>query len=390
MADDYYGILEIDRDASQAEVKKAYRRLARKYHPDANPDDPSAADKFRLLKEAFDILSDPLERDKYDHQGPGGDDFDNDYDMNNQSQASSYGTPPPPSRPSNGYYSNADQYNQPPSTPDPRPPTPHHQDTIGMQAGADLKYDLEITFEESIYGLETELEVPIMAECNVCQGIGIRPGAPQVPCAVCNGMGEVSQNMYGRGGRNLICDTCQGTGISPEYLCMNCQGNGRVRSVRNVYVKVPPGVENGARLRIRNMGEPGIRGGPAGDLYVMIYILEHDIFERHGNEILCEATISLLQASLGAEIEVPTIEGKAVIKIPPGTQTGTIFRLRGKGVPDVRTKERGDQHVKITVITPTNLNKNAKNLLWKFGKEIGEDMDSILMRRGKSKPARKR
>ena len=369
---DYYKLLEIDHDASQADVKKAYRRLARKYHPDANKDDPSAADKFRKIKEAFDILSDPLERDKYDHYGPA---YGNAGSPEPPSKSTYSAPPPPPTSEdvfSPGPY---DDIRQVPRQGSPQP------SGMGPQPGADLRYDLEITFEESIFGLETEIYVPIMSECNICQGTGIRPGAPQVPCRYCNGRGEVRQESYGNMGGFVICENCQGTGISPENLCYNCQGSGRNQSQRSVYVKVPPGVENGARLRIRGMGEPGSRGGPPGDLYVMIYVLEHDQFERHGDEILCETTVTILQAALGAEIEVPTIDGKAKMKIPPGTQTGTIFRLRGKGVPNIHTGQRGDQHVKVTVVTPSKLSRNGKELLWKFGKEIGEDMSSILWRK---------
>lgn len=380
MPADYYKLLEIDRDASQADVKKAYRRLARQYHPDSNKDDPDTANKFRLVKEAFDILSDPLERDKYDHYGPaysggGGE---------TPPQASSYGAPPPPPTPQEDVFSPG-QYNDIRQVPrqGPAQPSDFQKKGMGPQPGADLRYDLEITFEESIFGLETEIYVPIMSECNICQGTGTRPGAPQIPCRSCNGRGEIRQNAYGGMGGFVICDNCQGTGISPESLCYNCQGTGRNQSQRTVFVKVPPGVENGARLRIRGMGEPGTRGGPPGDLYVMIYVLEHDTFERHGDEILCETTVTVLQAALGAEIEVPTIDGKAKMKIPPGTQTGTIFRLRGKGVPNIHTGQRGDQHVKVTVVTPTNLSRSGKELLWKFGKEIGEDVSSILWRRKK-------
>ena len=378
MPEDYYATLEIDRDASQADVKKAYRRLARKFHPDANKDDPEAARKFRLVKEAFDILSDPLERDKYDHYGPA-------YGGGAEPPSQPYGgaAPPPPTAPEDIF--SPGQYDDIRQVPRQGPPqaSDFQKRGMGAQPGADLRYDLEITFEESIFGLETEIYVPIMSECNICQGTGIRPGAPQVPCRYCTGRGEVRQETDGGMGGFVICDHCQGTGISPESLCYNCQGAGRNQSQRSVFVKVPPGVENGARLRIRGMGEPGLRSGAPGDLYVMIYVLEHDMFERHGDEILCETTVTFLQAALGAEIEVPTIDGKAKMKIPPGTQTGTIFRLRSKGVPNIHTGQRGDQHVKVTVVTPSKITRNGKELLWKFGKEIGEDMSSILWRKKK-------
>jgi molecular chaperone DnaJ len=390
---DYYELLGIDRDASQAEVKRAYRRLARKYHPDVNPGDATAAQKFKEIREAYEVLSNPLTRDAYDQFGE------------------SVPPPSPPGAPGGGRGGVGDEYATPspggtsaaqvedvfstegigdiydvsPGVAPMRGVPPPRVRGEGPQAGADLRYDLEISFEDAAFGLETEIEVPRLEECATCRGTGTQPGSVTLPCNACRGTGEVKkarQTPFGQLVSYTMCDKCQGRGEIITSRCAQCNGTGYIQKLQRIFLKIPPGVDNGSRLRIRGKGEPGIRGGQPGDLYVVIYVREHEFFERRGYEILCETSISFVQAVFGAEIEVPTLEGTAKMKIPPGTQSGTIFRLRGKGIPSLQTGTRGDQHVKVSVITPTGLNEKQKSLLWKFAAATGEDLSS-LRRRGK-------
>jgi molecular chaperone DnaJ len=237
------------------------------------------------------------------------------------------------------------------------------------ELGADLRFDLDVSFEDAAFGLDTEVDIPIFRECNTCFGVGAQPGSTPRTCQVCKGSGQMRISEQTRDGprvRQIPCNSCLGRGILIDYPCPKCKGSGQAQTRERILVKIPPGVDNGSCIRVHGKGAPGNKGGPSGDLYVVVHVGEHDIFERHGNEILCETLIDFVQAVFGAEIQVPTLEGPAKMRIPPGTQTGTIFRLRGKGLIDPQVGQRGDQHVKVTIVTPTHLNERQKKFLMKY------------------------
>jgi molecular chaperone DnaJ len=312
------------------------------YHPDMNPDDADSARLFSEVKKAYDVLSNPLERDQYDQWGHDG----------------------PPKQQAAG----AGEYN-PAATATPQQPQ-------GPVNGNDLTYNLDISFEDAAFGLETEIELPMKFRCNGCGGSGAQAGSTPRVCGTCSGSGRnrvTRQTPYGPQLTEVTCSACNGTGSIIDYPCSRCNGGGFLQEYSTIFIKVPAGVDSGSRLRVRGKGEPGVGGAQPGDLYVIVRVQPHDIFERHGDELLCETSISFSQAVLGAEIEVPTLEGIARMKIPPSTQTGTIFRLRGKGMVNPQSAIRGDQHVKVTVTVPTNLTDKQKTLLVKFAKATGEN-----------------
>lgn len=364
---DYYEVLGVSRDASEEEIKKAYRRLARKYHPDVNKDDPEAEAKFKEISEAYRILSDPQTRAQYDRfghaafdgaqgagPGPGQGgfdpfggfggfggfgDFDDIFDM---------------------FFGGGTQRRR----------------SSGPKPGADLRYDLELSFEEAAFGLETEIEVPRTERCGRCQGRGAEPGTLIRDCPQCGGRGEirdVRQTPFGRFVNVHPCPHCRGEGKVIDEPCRECRGAGVVTRRRKIKVKVPAGVDTGFRLRLAGEGEAGERGGPPGDLYVFITVRPHEFFQRKGTDVYCEVPISFAQAALGDEIEVPTLNGKVTLKVPEGTQTGTQFRLRGHGVPDPRGYGRGDQYVTVRVVTPTRLTPRQKELLREFARAGGDE-----------------
>ncbi len=355
---DYYEILGVSRDATQEEIKRAFRRLARKYHPDVNPGDKEAEEKFKLINEAFEVLSDPEKRAAYDQFGEAG--------------LQGMGFEPGRER---GFASFEDLFRD------------FGFDDIfdvfsffgekerhGPRPGSDLKYDIEITLEDAFYGMTTKIEVPIFEKCSFCGGTGAEPGTSPRICPDCRGSGEiriVKRTGFMHTMKIVPCKKCEGTGRIIDSPCEKCGGSGRERKMRTVAVKIPRGIEDGQYLRLAGQGEPGEKGAPPGDLYIEIHIKEHPIFERHGKDLFCKTIIDLKTAILGGEIEVPTITGKAKIKIPPGTQSHTIFRLKNQGMPGLRDGKRGDQFVKIVVEIPRNLNKEQKRLIERFV-EIGE------------------
>jgi molecular chaperone DnaJ len=360
---DNYVLLEVDRDCSQAEIKTAYRKLARKYHPDVNPGNTEAATKFKEIKEAYDVLKNPLTRDRYDQYGhrglePG---FEG---SNNYSEFIVTDSEAEPVQSSDLFRESGmdDIYNI----------SITHSGTDAATApepGADLRYDLDISFEDAAFGLNTQVNIPVFRECDMCFGTGAQPGTNTRKCNVCKGKGTVSVSEHSSQGSKLVqttCNTCFGRGLIVDYPCSQCKGTSQVQKLERILVKVPSGVDNGSCIRVHGKGAPGNQGGLPGDLYVVLHVRDHEIFERHGSEILCETLIDFVQAVFGAEIQVPTLEGPAKMRIPPGTQTGTIFRLRGKGLIDPQTGKRGDQHVKVTVVTPTKLNERQKKLLMKY------------------------
>lgn len=351
---DPYEVLGVARDASPEEIKKAYRRLARKYHPDVNPNDKEAEEKFKEVKEAFDILSDENRRANYDRfghtdeagfgaggfgQGFSGFGFEDIFE-------SFFG---------GGMRS--------------RRPT-------GPERGSDLRYDLEISLKEAAFGLDTTITIPRDETCGTCDGSGAKPGSGAEKCSHCGGSGQrqtVRSTAFGRFVSVTTCEACGGEGRIIRDKCSHCHGTGRVRRERKIEVKIPPGVDSGSRLRINGEGEAGLRGGPPGDLYVVIHVKPHPKFKRQGNDIIIDIPITFTQAALGAEIEVPTLDGEAKLKIPEGTQTGTKFRLRGKGIPYLRGHGRGDQHVRVNVRTPQKLSAKQRELLKEFARLSGED-----------------
>ncbi|MBS4022027.1 MAG: molecular chaperone DnaJ [Dethiobacter sp.] len=356
---DYYEVLGVARDASGEEIKKAYRRLARKYHPDVNPDDKEAESKFKEIKDAFDVLSDNTRREQYDRFGHaaeeaqgqggfgqgfgGGFGFEDIFDTFFGGGGGMRGRRP------------------------------------GPQRGNDLRYDLEITLQEVAAGLETTVNVSRIDQCETCGGSGAKPGTHPVRCTVCDGTGQqqtVRSTAFGRFVSVKPCEACGGEGTQIKERCATCQGNGRVHRERKIEVKVPAGVDTGNRLRISGEGEAGLRGGPPGDLYVFIHVRPHEVFKRQGDDLIIEVPISFSQAALGTELEVPTLDGKAMLKVPEGTQPGNSFRLRGKGIPHLRGYGRGDQHVRVNIKIPQKLSNKQKELLRDYARISGEDVSA--------------
>ncbi len=359
---DYYEILNVDRDCSQADIKTAYRKLARKYHPDMNPGDTAAAKKFRDIKEAYDILKNPLTRDRFDQYGHSGLDprfqegGGNSFVVTDADAEAVGGEDYYKETGMDDVYNISDMSKDAGAAAVPKP-------------GADLRYDLDISFEDSAFGMDSEVDIPAFRECNMCFGVGAQPGSAPRTCQVCRGTGMISvseQTPQGPRNRKSTCNACLGRGAIIDYPCSKCKGSGQIQTRERILVKIPPGVDNESCIRVHGKGAPGSKGGAPGDLYVVIHVREHEIFERHGNEILCETLIDFVQAVFGAEIQVPTLEGPAKMRIPPGTQTGTIFRLRGKGLINPQTSQRGDQHVKVTIVTPTHLSERQKKFLMKY------------------------
>ncbi len=339
---DYYEILGVTRDASLEEIKKAYRRLAHKLHPDKNPGNKEAEERFKEITEAYEVLSNPEKRAAYDRFGSGrpiegfegfpdfgfGSIFDDLFE---------------------GFFGTTTR----------RRPS--------ASRGADLRYNLEITLEEAAFGAEKEVVIPRLEICEACGGSGAMPGTGTIACRVCRGTGSIR---YSQGFFSLsqTCNHCHGTGFVIESPCRGCKGQGRTRTERTILVKIPPGVETGTRLRLAGEGESGLRGGQSGDLYVVITVAEHSIFSRQGNDLICEVPISFAKAALGADIEVPTLSGKTRLHIPHGTQSGAMFRLKGKGISNSRGFGKGDLIVKVIVEVPTSLTPRQRELLEEFSR----------------------
>ena len=354
---DYYEVLGIHKNASETEIKKAFRKLAIQFHPDKNPGDKEAEEKFKEASEAYEILSDPQKRAQYDQFGHAG---------VNSGFSSAGGF-------SGGFGGSpfGDIFND------------IFGDIFGAtrqrgrgRRGDDLQYNLEISFEEAAFGVETKIEIPYGKQCGECGGSGARPGTEPKTCPTCRGAGQV-RFQQGFFSVSKTCNHCNGEGKVIENPCQSCRGTGMVRDHKTLSVKVPPGVETGTRLKLTGEGGQGLKGGSAGDLYVAISVKEHPIFVREENNVICEIPISFVQASLGCEIEVPTLDGKVSMKIPEGTQSGKVFRLRGKGIPVLQGYGRGDELVLIKVETPTNLNKRQRELLEEFARISGDEVNPM-------------
>ena len=347
---DYYDVLGVSTNASDAEIKKAFRRLAMKYHPDRNPDNSEAEDKFKEAKEANDILSDQQKRAAYDQFGHAG-------------VSTSAGGPS--AQGNSGFGDIFDSV---------------FGDIFGaqgrggqrVQSGANLRYDLEMSLENAIAGTAIKIRVPRLVTCNACSGSGARRGSSPVQCTNCNGAGQVRMQQ-GFFSVQQTCPKCRGQGKVISDPCNTCRGQGRTRDSRTISVKVPPGVDTGDRIRLSGEGEAGEFGAPSGDLYVHVIVREHEIFTREGSDIFCEIPISFAAAALGREIEIPTLDGKVKLRIPPETQSGNLFRLRGKGVRSVRSSARGDLLCRVVVETPVNLNRKQKDVLEQFEESMLED-----------------
>ena len=361
---DYYEVLGVSKTATQDELKKAYRKLARKYHPDLNKDNEEAAEKFKECNEAYSVLSDDQKRAQYDQFGHaafenggmgggggfggaggfggfGGSGMEDIFDMFFGGQGARGGS----------------------------------RAKTGPQRGADLRFDLEITFEEAAFGLEKEINLYRDETCDHCHGEGAEPGSKVESCPECNGTGYVrfTQNtMFGQMVNERPCSRCKGEGKIISEPCKECRGKGTVKRNKKLKVKIPAGVDNGSRLRVSGEGEAGAKGGPNGDLYVYLYVKPHKFFERDGTTVLCEVPINIVQATLGADIKVPNLDGQVTMKVPEGTQPGKVLRLKGKGIPSLRGGSRGDQLVRIKVVVPTKLSDKQKDALRKFA-DISKD-----------------
>ncbi|RSK27902.1 molecular chaperone DnaJ [Bacillus sp. HMF5848] len=356
---DYYEVLGVEKGASKDEIKKAYRKLSKKYHPDINKE-ADAADKFKEIAEAYEVLTDDTKRAQYDRFGHAG---ANQQGFGGSGDFSDFGF--------GGFEDIFDTFFGGGGGRRRRDPNAPRQ-------GADLQYTMTITFEEAAFGKETDIEIPREEECDTCHGSGAKAGTKPETCSHCHGTGQMSveQNTpFGRIVNRRVCSYCNGTGKFIKDKCATCSGAGKVKKRKKIHVKIPAGVDDGQQLRVTGQGEPGVNGGPPGDLYIVFHVKPHEFFERDGDDIYCEMPLTYVQAALGDEIEVPTLHGKVKLKIPSGTQTGTKFRLRGKGVPNVRGYGQGDQHIRIRVITPTNLTEKQKQLLRDFAEISGQVPD---------------
>ncbi len=348
---DYYEVLGVARDASEDEIKKAYRQLAFKFHPDRNPDDADAEAKFKEAAEAYEVLRDPQKRARYDrfgHQGLGDTGF--------------------------GGFSNAEDifstfsdifgeffgFSAGRAGRGPRP-----------QPGNDLRYDLRVSFRDAAKGMESALKIPKNVTCEECAGSGAAPGTSRDTCRQCGGMGQVQQSQ-GFFRIAVTCPVCRGEGTIVPTPCPRCKGRGVVPDVRELKVRIPAGVDDGSRLRLRGEGEPGMHGGPPGDLYVIIHVEEDKTFRRQGQDLVLTLEVTMVQAALGDKVKIPTLDGEETMDIPKGTQSGEVFSLRGMGLPHPGRPQRGDLLVEVIVLTPKGLNKKQEELLREFAR-LDED-----------------
>ena len=362
---DYYEVLGLQKGASDEEIKRAFRKMAMKYHPDKNPGDKAAEEKFKEINEAYSVLSDPDKKNKYDRFGHAGVDpnagfgggaggfggfgaggFEDIFDMFGGMFGGGFGGQSSQRR------------------------------NNGPRKGRDLQKAITITFEEAAFGTKKELQISKFVTCPTCKGEGTRPGTSKKTCPKCNGSGQVSQvqrTPFGQFQSVTQCDQCGGTGKINETPCDDCKGTGKVRKTVKISVDIPAGVDNESVIPIRGQGEPGTNGGPNGDLYIVITVRPHRVFQRKGSDLYLEIPISFDQAALGADIIVPTLEGKVSYKVPAGTQPGTTFRLKGKGVKNLRNDRMGDLYVKVNLEVPTKLSHKQKKAIEEMGRAVTED-----------------
>jgi molecular chaperone DnaJ len=361
MAKDYYEILGVDRNATDTDLKKAYRKLALQYHPDRNPDDKGAENKFKEINEAYSCLSDPQKKGHYDQFGTaegagggaggggfGGQGFGDFGDIFEDVFGNIFG--------GGGFGGGRTR------------PT----------KGQDLRYDLEINLKDAVFGTEKGIKIPRWEDCSTCSGTGAKPGTEPTVCPTCQGTGQ-TKLQQGFFTIARTCSNCRGEGKIISDPCTKCDGQGKTRRERTVSLKIPAGVDTGVRLRVTGEGEGGSNGGPPGDLYVIMNVAPHPFFKRKGNDLLCEVPISFVQAAMGGEIEVPTIDGKESIRVPSGTPSGKVFHLRGKGVPRLQGYGKGDQYVSVFVDVPKKLSARQKELLREFADISGDDISKGFM-----------
>lgn len=360
---DYYEVLGVSKSADATEIKKAYRKLAMKYHPDKNQGDKEAEEKFKEINEAYEVLSDETKRKNYDqfgHEGVNGQGFggaggfggqgfggfdDIFGDIFGDMFGGGFGGGRPRRR--------------------------------GPERGADIRQRINISFEEAAFGKKVQVKINRSEECNECHGSGAKPGTSKKTCSTCNGSGQVQsvqRTPFGNIASTRTCSTCNGEGEVIESPCTKCHGKGSIRKTKTIEVDIPAGIDEGQMIKLSGQGELGTRGGPRGDLYIEVNVKSHQLFTREGYDVYLEMPITFAQATLGDKIQVPTLDGKVEYEIPEGTQTGTVFRLKGKGIPKLRSNVRGDQYVKVTVEIPKKLNDKQKELVRQFAKECGEEV----------------
>lgn len=355
---DYYEVLGVSREASDEEIKKQYRKVALKYHPDKNPGDETAEEKFKEASEAYEVLGDPEKRQMYDQFGHAGLDGMG----NGRSRGGGF---------EDIFSSFGDIF----------------EDFFGFGSGRrsgtrarrgdDLRYDMTIDFMEAAFGMDTEIELEKMEKCSACDGSGCEPGTRPESCPQCGGSGHMTRSQ-GFFMVKTTCPHCRGSGQTITSPCPDCRGAGKVRNRKSVALKIPAGVDDGSKLRLSGEGEPGERGAPPGDLYVIIHVKPHKFFHRQDDDVICVMEISFVQAALGDEISVPTLTGEKTLEIPRGTQYGDTFRFRGEGIPSLRSKRRGDQIIKVEIKTPENINKKQEELLLEFSRQESEKISNRL------------
>ncbi len=360
---DYYEVLGVSRNATPEEIKKSYRKLAMQYHPDRNPGDKEAEEKFKEAAEAYEVLRDQEKRSLYDrfgHEGLRGAGFSGFRGF--EDIFSSFGD----------IFEDFFGFGT------------RSRRRHGPQRGADLRYDLEISFLEAALGTEKEIEIAKGVRCEVCRGSRAKPGTAPVTCPTCQGRGQVTRTQ-GFFSVSTTCPHCRGEGIMIAEPCPECQGRGVILKQKKISLKIPAGVDTGSRLRLSGEGEEGVGGGPPGDLYVILSVQPHEFFRREGNDLICQIPLSFPQAALGAELDIPTLNGSRRLTIPPETQSGEVFVLRGEGIKDLRGYGRGDLHVEVVVKTPTDLTAEQKELLREFEKleqeKIGKKRESFFSQR---------
>ena len=360
---DYYDVLGVGKSADATEIKKAYRKLAMKYHPDKNPGDKEAEERFKEINEAYEVLSDETKRRNYDqfgHEGVngqgfggaggfGGQGFGGFDDIFGDIFGDMFG----------GGFGGGRQRRR------------------GPERGADIKQRVNISFEEAAFGKKVQVKINRSEECEECNGSGAKPGTSKKTCPTCNGSGQVQsvqRTPFGNIASTRTCSTCNGEGEVIDSPCTKCHGKGSIRKTKTIEVDIPAGIDEGQMIKLGGQGELGSRGGPRGDLYIEVNVNAHPLFTREGYDVYLEMPITFAQATLGDKIQVPTLDGKVEYEIPEGTQTGTVFRLKGKGIPKLRSNVRGDQYVKATVEIPKKLNDKQKELVRQFAKECGQEV----------------
>lgn len=371
MKRDYYEILFVARDVTADDLKKSYRKLAVKYHPDKNPGDKEAEEKFKELGEAYDVLSDPEKRAAYDRFGHaafaqgggvprgGGGGFHDPFDIFREVFGGGGGGAGGMGGIFEQFFGGGGGGGR--------------GEKESRQRGSDLRYDLQITLEEAAMGAEKEITVSKLEGCSGCNGSGAEPGSRVVSCPTCGGRGQVVSSR-GFFQVSQTCPRCRGTGQSVEKPCPKCRGEGRAEQTTRIKLPIPRGIEDGARLRSTGNGEAGIRGGPRGDLYVVVHVKEHDFFERDAENLYCEVGVSFATATLGGEVRVPTFEGPAALKVPAGTQSGTVFKLKGKGMPVLNTMTRGDLMARLKITVPQKLSAEQKKKVEELAELLGDEV----------------